>query len=348
MSTERFIVAGPLDQATGGYQYDKRIVEGLRSLGRCVEVSELAGSFPEADDRAAEALDAALAAAETDQAIIIDGLVLGSQPNVVAKHAYRLRIVALVHHALADEHEPDSPQYAQFLESERKALAHAQCVVTTSHYTSRRLSALGVTAREPAVIEPGVARRQPACPTFATPFNLSCVASLIPRKNHLGLLSALSQISDLDWTCDLIGAIDRCPSTTAAVQQRIKALGLEERVRLTGPLASDALDAAYRHSDLFVLASRFEGYGMVITEALSYGLPIVTTRGGALSDTLPAGTGLSVEPGNTTAFANCLRRAMSDHAVFDALAAGAANARDYLNDWKSSIDAFNELLKDLS
>lgn len=98
-----FIVPGPLDQITGGYLFDRRVVEGLRAMGRDVEVVELPGRFPDADDRAREALGAVLARLPSGARAVADGLALDAFEPFLPRAAERLRLVAFVHHPLALE-----------------------------------------------------------------------------------------------------------------------------------------------------------------------------------------------------------------------------------------------------
>ena len=98
-----FLVPGPLDQLTGGYLFDRRIVDGLRARGRAVEIVELAGSFPEPDAAACTAIGAALAALPDGAAAVIDGLALLAAADCLSAATRRLRLVAFVHHPLASE-----------------------------------------------------------------------------------------------------------------------------------------------------------------------------------------------------------------------------------------------------
>ena len=98
-----FIVPGPLDQLTGGYLFDRRMVEGMREAGRDVVVIELPGSFPDPDAEARSAARDALARLRDDALVVIDGLALLAFDQIMPSEAARLRIIVMVHHALADE-----------------------------------------------------------------------------------------------------------------------------------------------------------------------------------------------------------------------------------------------------
>ena len=109
-----FLVPGRLDQLTGGYIFDRRIVEGLRAGGRAVAVVELAGTYPDADATARHAVADALAALPDGAVAVIDGLALLGAADCVAEAAQRLRLVAFVHHPLAEETGLDEATSTRF------------------------------------------------------------------------------------------------------------------------------------------------------------------------------------------------------------------------------------------
>ena len=125
-----------------------------------------------------------------------------------------------------------------------------------------------------------------------------------------------------------------------------KALG--ERMRLQGELDDSALHAAYANADLFVLPSHYEGYGMVVTEAVAAGLPVLCTTGGALRDTLPPEAGIAVPAGDVAALAAALRNLLSHPEARLALRDGARRARTQLTDWKQAGSGFAAALERLS
>ncbi|MDP2868631.1 glycosyltransferase family 4 protein [Methyloversatilis sp.] len=344
--TLHFIVAGDPAQHTGGYRYDARIVAALRARGWAVEVTGLPGRFPDADDTARRALQRTLAALPDGSAVVIDGLALGGLPDVAAAHAGRLRLIALIHHPLADETGLDADRRRALLRSECVALSHMAGIVTSSHFTARRLADHGVGGRPLAVVEPGVDAAPLAAADHAPP-RLLCVATVTPRKGHNVLIAALESIADLDWTCDCIGSTTRTPEHAAQVAEQISAAGLDARIRLHGECSDATLADAWLAADLFVLPSHYEGYGMVITEALAHGLPVLTTTGGALADTLPPGTGVAVAPGDAPALAAALRHLIGDTSTRHALRAGARALRPELPDWTVAGDAFATALRNM-
>ncbi|WP_110668124.1 glycosyltransferase family 4 protein [Salinicola halophilus] len=344
MKALTLIVAGDPDQLTGGYRYDARVAQGLGAEGWDVDVVGLAGRFPEPDAVASHALDSALTALPDGARVVIDGLAMSGLPAIVERHASRLPITALIHHPLADETGLDAAQQQRFRISETRALAAVERVIVTSVYTAHRLADFDVPAEKRFVIEPGVAPSELATGAGDGVTRLLCVATLTPRKGQDLLVDALAELTDLPWQCELIGGLDRADAFVADVTARIERHGLGERIHLLGGVPSESLGAYYRDADLFVLPSHYEGYGMVITEALAHGLPVVTTTGGALSHTLPDTAGIKVPPGDVVALREALRRMLEDAESYRRYRDGARQARDDLNDWTTASAAFARAL----
>ena len=156
------VVPGALEQRTGGYIYDARIVRGLCELGWQVDVHNLVGTFPDADVEARTSMTSTLAGIPAGARVVIDGLAMGGLPEPVRAERARLRILALVHHPLADETGLDEPRRARFVTLERDALAGCIGVLVTSEFTARRLGALGVEPLRVRAVRPGTDRARPA------------------------------------------------------------------------------------------------------------------------------------------------------------------------------------------
>jgi glycosyltransferase involved in cell wall biosynthesis len=344
------LVPGDPAQRTGGSLYDARIAEALRRSGVFVRVEGLAGRFPDADESARNALNAALDSIDPGQVAVIDGLALGGLPEVAAAHAERIRLVALVHHPLCDETglDPDTAHRLKALE--RRALSACRSVVTTSEFTARRLAELDMDRAPITVVEPGTdpapaarsARR--GTPSDRAP-RILCVGSVVPRKGQDLLIRALASLRDRAWSCTLVGSQDRDRTYATGVHSAARAAGLGGRIEWTGELDDDALQAAYHEADLFVLPSHYEGFGMVVAEALARGLPVITTTGGALIDTLPPGAGLHVPPGDPEALRMALTRWLDEPDLRARLRQSARKARGQLTGWDQAAQAFTRAIQ---
>ena len=302
------VVPGDLDTRTGGYEYDRRIITGLRERGWSVDVRRLDDSFPTPTSAAREQAAQVLAAIPDGSTVLVDGLALGAMPAEVEREAARLKIVALVHHPLAAETGIDPALAAALETSERRALAASRSVVVSSRATAVRLAHYGVGADRVTVVEPGtdaapLARgsafsvqlsalggepsaisHQPRESHEPLDVALLCVATLTPRKGCELLLRALASIPHRNWQLTCAGSLDRDAPTVARVRALLRADGLEDRVVLAGDMDAATLAAHYNRADLFVLPTLYEGYGMAVAEALARGLPVVSTATGAIED----------------------------------------------------------------
>jgi glycosyltransferase involved in cell wall biosynthesis len=286
---------------------------------------------------------------------MIDGLALGAMPHVVHAHKDRLRMIGLVHHPLAAETGLSSQLVSQLFESERRALQAMRRVVVTSQMTRRALDDYGVASHRIAVAEPGV--DQPVQPNFlpkgqiedaSRPVRMLCVATLTPRKGHDLLMDALAPLGTLNWTLTCVGDTTRSLATADALRMRIQAAGWENRVVLTGEIGETELLEAYRDADLFVLATRFEGYGMAVAQALAHGLPVVSTRTGAISELVPPEAGLLIEPDDQAGWSDALSRVLSDADFRRGLADGARAAGAGLPSWNAAAERLSEILADMA
>jgi len=340
-----FLVPGPIDRPTGGSRYDHRVVEGLRDSGLEVVVAELAGDFPGGDAISVNATRDALQGIGDGATVIVDGLVLAALPEVFAAQAARLCLIAIVHHPIADETGLDPLQQADYLNREQQALNQVQGVIATSAFTANRLAELGLYQGAVSIITPGCERKPLAIGSQGDDPQILCLGSLIPRKGQHNLIQALVSIRHLPWRCQCVGSRALDPTYARQLQAMIEHAGLAERVTLAGALEAKALDTVFNESDLFVLPSHYEGYGMVITEAIARGLPVITTTAGALPTTLPHGAGLAVEPNDTEALARAIEQVLTDPILRERLQTRAREAREELTDWAQTVSRFRTTLE---
>jgi glycosyltransferase involved in cell wall biosynthesis len=257
---------------------------------------------------------------------------------VLVPEACRLRLVVLVHMPLG--HRPsDDPRDTRM--RERAVLSAAASVITTSAWSRRRLLGLyGLPPSRVHVAEPGVEAAELADGS-AGGGALLCVAAVSFEKGHDVLLDALLGLAALPWRCDCVGSLERDPAFVANLRRRALAGGLAGRFHFAGTLAAADLQSAYAAADLLVLPSRAETYGMVVTEALSRGLPVVAAEVGGLAEALGHGAGgirpgLLVAPGDPAAFAAALRAWLCDCELRARLRAAARERRASLPRWSAT------------
>jgi glycosyltransferase involved in cell wall biosynthesis len=263
--------------------------------------------------------------------------------------APRCRLVALVHHPLALETGLGAGESAVLRTGERAALACARHVITTSPSTAQLLVAdYAVPPERLSIVRPGTDRMatQPRVPGPVV--DLLAVGSVVPRKGYDILVAALAKISDLAWRLIIAGDRERGAETAGRLDAEIARLGLSGRVTFAGAVAPQRLMQLYAAADLFVLPSRFEGYGMAYAEAIAHGVPVVGTRAGAIPDTVPAGAGVLVPPDDVDALAAVLRALIESPGERQRLAAGARAAATNFPSWPESAGLFARVLERLA
>ncbi len=344
MKSVHFLIPGNPDTRTGGYLYDRQIMQGLTDRGWSVTLQRLDDSFPTPTPAAMQAAAAVLAALPEQAVVVIDGLALGAMPTLVALHKTRLRLVGLVHHPLALETGLDSTLQQQLYASELAALRHVRLIIVTSPHTVRALAHYQVAPERCVVVPPGTEPAPLARGSGNPELSLLCAASLTPRKGHAVLLRALAQSQHLHWRLRCAGSPSLDPATAARLRTLASDLQLTERIEWLGELDAVSLARCYEQADVFVLPSWYEGYGMVLAEALARGLPILSTTAGAIPDTVPAAAGLLVPPGDEAALAHALEQLLTQADLRHRLAAAAKAARSHLIDWPTACAQFEAAL----
>jgi glycosyltransferase involved in cell wall biosynthesis len=320
MSPLHLVVPAGIDDASrpsGGNVYDRRLAGALVELGRPVVEHRVGGAWPRPDEAARRALRRALAAIPDQGTVLVDGLLASASPDVVVPATGRLWLGVLVHLPVGVEDPAARP-------AEREVLAAARTVVTTSAWTRDWLVAHYGLARA-ACARPGV-DPAPVATGSRTGGALLCVGRACRAKGYDVLAAALASLTDLDWTCRWAGPVD---AVDAAAPRAID---------LLGPLPRAALAEHYAAADLVVLPSRMETYGMVLTEALARGLPVLASDVGGVREavgTTPDGRrpGLLVPPDDPQALAAALRSWLTDGRLRDSLRTAALDRRATLTAW---------------
>lgn len=319
----RFIVPGPLATISGGYGYDRAIIAGLRGLGHAIEVSELGDP---------------LTALNLPDLPVIDGLALPAFAPLAAEIAAK-PCVGLIHHPISLE-----PDMTHLADLERTLFPAFARVIVTSDWTAKALvEQFAVTADRIRVVQPGTAPaprsafRDQGCEILS-------LGSLIPRKGHDMLLRSLGRLWDLDWHLTIAGAAD-----DAAYGKSLLALAADlkiaDRLSFPGVLTGPALNAQWAKTDLFALATRFEGYGMAIAEALARGIPFAVTRGGAAGDGMPDMAGAVCNVDDQVTYSKTLRRLIFDTALRRDMGNAAWEAGQALPDWPAQVAKFAAALE---
>jgi glycosyltransferase involved in cell wall biosynthesis len=251
-----------------------------------------------------------------------------------------------VHHPLALETGLSHEAAERLRAGETEALTQSRRVIATSAFTARLLvSNFGVANDRVKVVRPGNDRAPRAQGADRGPLALLSVGAVVPRKGYDVLIAALARLEDLPWRLTIVGDLSRDAAAAARLAADVERFGLAKRVTIAGAVPAQRLEALYGSADIFVLASRFEGYGMAYAEAIAHGLPIVGTTAGAIPETAPPRAAMLAPPDDVDAFAAALRRLIEDSEERARLAAGAWAAAAALPTWEQSARLFAEVIE---
>ncbi|ETX14361.1 glycosyl transferase family 1 [Roseivivax halodurans JCM 10272] len=337
-----FAIPGDITTLTGGYIYERKLLEGLRAIGHDVAHLELGSSFPDpTPEHMADAI-AQLEEVAPDRPVIVDGLVFGSIDTGGLARC-RAPIVAMIHHPLALESGLGAEEADRLFRCERDNLALTSHVLVPSPHTREILvQSYGADPSRITIARPGVARPQ-GPPERVTPPLILSVGIQHPRKGHDVLLRALGKLRDLDWQAIVVGKVHD-DAYAVELEALLGELKLGDRVRFAGRVPQEEIGALYRQAALFALATRYEGYGIVFDEALVHGLPIVSCATGAVPDTVPQGSGILVPVDDPDAFAGALRKMLEDEGLRAGCAEEAAAAGAQRPDWTETARIASEVL----
>ena len=345
------LVPGGLTRCSGRSRYDRQIMQGLRALGWHVDVTMVDASFPEPTDAALDEVDRILAGQRDNALVLVDGVVLGAIPEHIERVAHRMTVVGLVHHLLADETGLDAAKAAAVAEREAQALRAATGLLAPGFGIARAIAACGVPREQIAVVSPGTdpapraegTRSSPGA-RRSTPVELLCVGSVIPRKGHDMLLDAVAELRLLRWHLTCVGSDVVAPDYVTSLREQIDISGLTNEVTLAGELDDLTLERAFQKADVFVLATRHEGYGMAVAEALIRGIPVVSTMAGAIPELLGFDGGVVVPIADAEGFAAALEPIVGDHERRAQVAAGALAQAAALPRWTDAASAASEAI----
>lgn len=341
-----FAIPGDATQKTGGYIYEYELLQALRRNGREMRHIELGAGFPNPSAEEMAAAITAMAALPPDMPLIIDGLVFGSI-DTAGLRTINAPIIAMIHHPLGLETGLSRAQSQFLLQREADNLKLADAVLVPSPHTARILvQQFEVPEHKITIALPGFRAAEPIHRPQSPPLILS-VGLLAERKGHDVLVASLGQIRDLRWQAMIVGKTHD-PAVEIALRRQIGELGLGDRVALTGLLADDAVIERYREATLFALATRYEGYGIVLGEAMLHGLPIVTCRTGAVPDTVAAGAGILVPVDDVGAFAQALRSVLTDDTARETMSKHSAQAGQKLPSWDETEKVVDRVLSRLT
>ena len=303
-----FVIYGSLDTVSGGYLYDRKLVEYLRTQGDTVEIISLpwrnygAHLTDNFHFRLPQGLDI----------MIQDEL---NHPSLIGanagKHSYP--VISLIHHLRCSELRPQW-QNDFYRVVEKKYLQNLDGFIFNSKTTQGVVNGLMVNEK-PAVVA------YPPTDRFGEPILESAIkerasekqlrilflGNVIYRKGLHTLLSAISA-QQVDASVDVVGGLKADPTYAEEMQKFVVENSLSSIVTFHGALDNQPLIEMYQQAHVLVVPSSYEGFGIVYLEGMGFGLPAIGTTAGAASEVIKHGEdGYLIQPDDASALANHLR-----------------------------------------
>ena len=301
------VIYGSLDTISGGYLYDRKLVEYLRSQGDTVEIISLAWR-----SYTAHLLDNFRFKLPQKLDVLIEDEL--NHPSLILpnrrKHSYP--VISLVHHLRSSELRP-AWKNGIYRFVEKKYLQSVDGFIFNSKTTKKAVLNL-IDQGKPSVLA------YPPVDQFGGPisaqeikeravrdeFRILFLGNVIYRKGLHTLLEAVKGL-DAKVHVDVVGSLNSEPAYVSLIQEIIEKNELASRVTLHGSLGRETLIDKFKQAHVLVVPSSYEGFGIVYLEGMSFGLPAIGTTAGAAAEIIDSGkTGYLIAPDDVKTLAGHL------------------------------------------
>lgn len=342
-------IYGDLNDSSGGFRYDRKLVEHCRAAGDTVEIISLPWrSYPRGlTDNLRQSVRAQLN--QRFDVLLQDGLCHPSVWWHNRRLAEPTAVVGLLHHLQSDDPTESGRLLKQRVE--RSFLNSLDACIATSQFTRQRAATLAPsTASKPHLVAPpagriegaAVSRSRVAARAEADPLRICFVGSLIPRKDPLTLCQA---VAGTDWQLQLIGSQEANPAYVKQVQQSVDSLGCGDQIELRGHVETAALESTLAASHVCCLPSQYEAFGMSLLEAMEYGVvPIGSRVGGAGEFIEHTDNGFLVSPGEPQTIREILQTLAADRSRLAELGQAALATAAAHPTWAETLAEFRSFL----
>jgi glycosyltransferase involved in cell wall biosynthesis len=336
-----FLIPGDPHTLTGGYLYNIHIINGLKQKGHTVSV--LGTDWQWKNRNGLEKVCRHHLVQLPDGAcVIIDSLVLAPLCRILQEFGNRIKFLGLMHMPVS--YDISSGVHGELGGDELFALGNLRQVIVTGRFTFDLLCNAGLERSKIRIAEPGTERFPRKMQYKTVPSELLCIANYAAAKAQDVLIRALFRLIERDWTLHLYGDPDRDTEYAASVSSLIQQLKMEDRIFMHGIIEREFISQAFLNSDLFVMPSLFESYGMALTESLAHGIPVVTTLAGNIPYTVPAGMGILTQPGNDEQLADAIRFLLDEPVKYSALCNAASQYYRQARTWEEAVEDFERIL----
>jgi glycosyltransferase involved in cell wall biosynthesis len=353
------LIYNSLETLSGGYLYDRKLVEHLQANGDEVQIVSLPwrNYVLHLGDNLSASLIRRLESLPLD-ILLQDEL---NHPslfwgNHILKKRVAYPIIAIVHHLRSSEAHPAWLNQL-YRRVERRYLGSVDGFVFNSQTSRQVVEGLIGEGRPGVVAYPAGDRLRPcltddqlaARAREPAPLRLFFLGNLIPRKGLHTLLQAVASLPRPAWRLAVAGSLEMDRSYANNILRQVATNRLTEQVQFLGPLREADLVTRLQDSQVLVVPSTYEGFGIAYLEGMGFGLPAIASTGGAAKEIITPGVdGFLISPGDAPALAAYLLQLVEDRELLLKMSLAARRryaAHPTWDETTSRIRAFLETIK---
>ncbi|MBK9926179.1 MAG: glycosyltransferase family 4 protein [Anaerolineales bacterium] len=344
------VIYGSLDTVSGGYLYDRKLVEYLRAQGDTVEIISLPWR-----NYAAHLTDNFRFQLPKGLDILIQDEL--NHPSLIwanrGEHPYP--VISLVHHLRCSELRPQW-QNTFYRVVEKKYLQSVDGFIfnskTTEGVVGETLENRGAENSKPSIVVypptdrfgDAISESEIAKRAKDSNFRILFLGNVIYRKGLHTLLKAVSG-QQLAVSVDVVGGLKAEPQYAEEMQKFVIANGLSSKVKFHGSLDNGPLVEMYKRAHVMVVPSSYEGFGIVYLEGMGFGLPAIGTTAGAASEVITHGEdGYLIEPDDADALAKHLTELAMNRELLLKLSLNALKRYKSQPRWDETAKGIREFL----
>ena len=348
------VIYGDLGFPSGGFLYDRMLVDALRRAGDEVDVISLPWeSYGRCLAHNFSSMARTRLRGWQGDLLLQDELVHPSLflLNRNLRRAPGFPIVSIVHHLRTSEKPHGSGLIPRIVE--RSYLRTVDAFIFNGEVTRQSVQALRGTTGPGIVAPPGGDRLGSgiteadalARAADGKPLRVLFIGNLIPRKGLCTLLKALAMQARTDWRLTVAGSRTVDPAHVRQVDRLVMEQGLGERVRMKDHLDDRELAAELCAAHVLAVPSSYEGFGIVYLEAMGFGVvPIGSTEGGASEVIEDGKSGFLVRPGDAAALAAVIQRLSADRGILRSCAHAALHRFRQFPGWEARMKIVRDWL----
>jgi glycosyltransferase involved in cell wall biosynthesis len=353
-----FVIYGSLNTLTGGYIYDRILVEDLKNRGHRVDVI----SLPKRNygrhllDNWSPGFRSDLLTGPYD-IILQDELNHPSlfHVNRQLQHQKKIPLVAIVHQVSC--RQPRNGLLNRVYQAiEKRYLQSVDALIFNSDTTRKVVQTLVGDHRPSIVANPAGDRlghltsvdRIDSRARENGPLRLIYVGNVIPNKGLLPLIEGLSQLAHDIWHLTAVGSL----TMNARYVRKIKALvaqkNLSRQIEIIGPRDGTQLASLFRHSHVFVMPYSHEGFGMAYLEAMAFALPVLGSTDGAVKEfVLPGRNGFLFQTDDFESVNASIRNLNHNRQLLRKMSHSAFQTYKDRPKWDDTMDSIHKFLAGL-